>query len=566
LPQSVIARVSRTIRVADGVYAPGHLGELTQYVPFELVDAVLEETRTVQRRLRALPSRVGVYFVLALGLFPALGYTKVWGKLTAALPAGLRGRPSEKALRDLRRRLGAAPFKALFEVVAGPLAQPVTPGVRYRGWRTVAFDGCSSIQAPDLERNRGWLGKILHRQGWAGYPHLMLMALCETGTRGLLGAVFGPADSGERAYATRLLHLLTPRMLLLVDRGFDSDDFLREVARTGAQFLARVQSNRVLPVLVPLDDGSFLSRVGGLSVRVIDVDITVTTADGQRIGDRYRLITTLLNPRTDPASALVRLYHERWEIETAFYALRHTMLTGHVLRSGDPVGIDQELWALLTLYQLVRIAMVAAIEASPGSDPDRASFTIALETARAQLILACGILPTTSGDGRVDLVGEIGRAVLAELLPPRRPRISVRKVKSPRSRYATRPRNDPRPATSTKITNIAVIIHEPTLPTGILQPPPPPTTPPPPPNLSSTRRARVVAFLEANPDHAWPGRQIAHVLGITDSLNTFCTQLSQWAAKGWLVRTAPATYTLPASTSKDSTPEQKHELTDRQKA
>ena len=25
---------------------PGHLGELTQYLPFELVDAVLEQTRT----------------------------------------------------------------------------------------------------------------------------------------------------------------------------------------------------------------------------------------------------------------------------------------------------------------------------------------------------------------------------------------------------------------------------------------------------------------------------------------------------------------------------------------
>ena len=53
-----------------GCFAPGHLGELTQYLPFELVDDVLEQTRTVQRRLRDLPSRVGVYFVLALGLFP----------------------------------------------------------------------------------------------------------------------------------------------------------------------------------------------------------------------------------------------------------------------------------------------------------------------------------------------------------------------------------------------------------------------------------------------------------------------------------------------------------------
>jgi hypothetical protein len=60
--------VVRTVRVAGGVSAPGHLGELTQVVPFELVDAVLAETGRIEQRLRDLPSRVGVYFLLALAL------------------------------------------------------------------------------------------------------------------------------------------------------------------------------------------------------------------------------------------------------------------------------------------------------------------------------------------------------------------------------------------------------------------------------------------------------------------------------------------------------------------
>jgi hypothetical protein len=83
-----VQTVTRTITVAAGVFGPGHLGELTRHVPFELVDAVLEQTGTVQRRLRELPSRVGVYFVLALGLYPELGYQNVWKKLTRALAAG----------------------------------------------------------------------------------------------------------------------------------------------------------------------------------------------------------------------------------------------------------------------------------------------------------------------------------------------------------------------------------------------------------------------------------------------------------------------------------------------
>ena len=109
-----VTTITTTISVAAGVFAPGHLGELTWQVPFELADAVLEETRTRERRLRVLPSRVGIYFVLALGLFPGLGYQNVWAKLTAALDGLELPSPSPKALRDLRRRIGTAPVKALF--------------------------------------------------------------------------------------------------------------------------------------------------------------------------------------------------------------------------------------------------------------------------------------------------------------------------------------------------------------------------------------------------------------------------------------------------------------------
>ena len=545
MSKSAMVRVGRAIEVAAGVFAPGHLGELTQYLPFELVDAVLEDTGTVQQRVRDLPSRVGVYFVLALGLFPKLGYRKVFGKLTAGLPAGLWVRPSEKALRDLRRRVGAAPFKALFEVVAGPLARPDTPGVCYRRWRTVAFDGCSSMQTPDSVRIRGWLGKIRYWQGWAGYPHLMLMVLCETGTRGLLGAVFGPADADERDWATRLLPLLDARMLVLCDRGFDSDDFAAGLAGTGAQFLIRATAARNPPVLARLPDGSYLSRLGSLQVRIIDVDVVVTLVDGSRNAERYRLITSLCDARTDPAAVLVRLYHERWEVEVALHDIRQGLLDGHHLRSKDPVGIEQEMWALLCLYQLLRTAIVNATDTVKRADPDRASFTCAIEAARDQVVLAAAIVPTTGADGRLDLAGQIGRAVLADLNPPRRLRISARKVKSGRSRYASLPPGKWRPATSTPITGIAIAVHEPAPPpnppAGIWQPATSPTTGNP--SSRTERRDQVLAFLHANPGRAWPARHIAHHLGITERLNSFCVQLSEWAAQGHFTKTAPATYT-----------------------
>jgi hypothetical protein len=445
---------TRTVTVAAGVFAPGHLGELTWQVPFELADAVLEETRTRERRLRDLPSRVGIYFVLALGLFPALGYQNVWAKLTAALDGQGVPSPSAKALRDLRRRLGAAPLKVLFEVLAGPVAQPSTRGVCFGRYRTVAFDGCSSIKVPDTGRNRSWLGKLKAVRGVTGYPAVELMTLCETGTRALIGAVFGPPATGETDHARKLLHLLTAGMLVLTDRGFDAADFLAELAATKAQFLVRLTSKRRLPVMARLDDGSFLSKIGAMAVRVICAQVTVTCADGTRYTGCYRLATTLRDHRRYPANSLIRLYHERWEHESAYLALRHTLLEGRVLRSHDPAGLEQELWALLALYQALRRAMVTAIETMPGTDPDRAGFTAALQTAIQTLIQADGIITS-----HPSTIGRIGRAVLDGLLPPRRPRVSARKVKSPLSRWNN---TDPhRPARSTPITSLAIAVSSP---------------------------------------------------------------------------------------------------------
>ena len=190
-------------------------------------------------------------------------------------------------------------------------------------------------------------------------------------------------------------------------------------------------------------------------MRIIEAGLTISGSDGSRVGDSYRLITTLTDHRRYPAAALVRLYHERWEIESAYFALRHTLLDGHVLRSGDRPGLEQEIWALLTLYQLLRMAMVDAVETRPGTDPDRASFTTAMETAREELTAARGICP----DGPADLPGVIGRAVLATLLPARRPRYSARKVKCATSRYLNR--DDGRPALPATITAIDIAITHP---------------------------------------------------------------------------------------------------------
>jgi hypothetical protein len=100
-------------------------------------------------------------------------------------------------------------------------------------------------------------------------------------------------------------------------------------------------------------------------------------------------------------------------------------------------------YALLVCYQLLRLTMADATSSQPGVDPDRASFTIALNSARDQLIQAAGVIASTT----VDLVGGIGRAVLANLLADRRPRVSPRIVKRAISKYNARGPPSTGPAT-----------------------------------------------------------------------------------------------------------------------
>jgi hypothetical protein len=353
-----------------------------------MVDAVLAECGATQRRVRKLPARVVVYLLLAAALFEECGYPAVWARLTAALgPLHLPG-ITATGLWHARARLGVRPLHALFDLLAGPAAAIRTAGAWWAGLLVVAIDG-TCLDVPDDPATRARLGKGSNQYTAAsGYPQILLVALVACGTRAVIDAVFGPRSRGETTHGQRLARSLHPGMIVLLDRGFASNAFLETVAG-------------------------------------------IATAAGRHTGI-YRLATTLLDPYRYPAFELVKLYHERWEVESAYFAIKKTMLGRRVLRARTLPGIAQEIYALLVVYQVIRIAITDATATIPGADPDRASFTIAHQAARDQVIQAAGVLAGTV----IDLAGTIGRAVLNHPMPPRRIRVSPRAVKRPLSRYA----------------------------------------------------------------------------------------------------------------------------------
>jgi hypothetical protein len=412
-------------RLARGSFAPGHLGELTQHIPFEMVDDALTQTNRTQKRVRDLPSRVIVYLLIAASLFTELGYPQVWARLVAGLHDIPTALPSSSALTQARRRVGVAPLAALFQLLTGP-----APGTtRWRNLLVCAIDS-TTLFVPDSPANLTRFAYQGGGNGPSGYPMVRLMAVVACGTRTVLDLAFASWRVGETSMAPRLLDCLRPGMLLLADRNFAVAELINRIASTGADLLIRAKSRRVLPVIARLPDGSWLSRLGGIEVRVIDAEITAILGGHRQHTGHYRLVTTLTDHRRYPAREIVTLYHQRWEIETAFLELKSTLLGGRVLRARTPAGIEQEIYALMLGYQAIRLAIADALFGQD-APPDRGGFSVALQAARDQLVQAAGVIAGTV----IDLVGVIGRVVRAYLLPRRRSRVCPRVVKRAISKH-----------------------------------------------------------------------------------------------------------------------------------
>jgi len=374
------------------------VGVLARAFPREAVEEAVEAAGAREQRSRMLPAWLTVYFVLGLALFMDMGAGRVMRKLAGTLAWAARGVtvtiPSEEALSNARARLGSAPLRLLFEKVAGPLAEPGSPGAFWRGLRLVSLDGTTlDVQdtGPNWERFGGPSTKEPSGKKLRGaFPQVRLLALAECGTRALIAACCGGYRTGEKTLARQLLTGLQAGMLLLADANFACYELWRDAAAGGAELLWRAGAQLSLPVDEALADGTYLSRLkaprqlrrqGAADIVVRVIEYRLEDAAGQ-VTETFALITTLLDPGAAPARELAELYHSRWEIETAIGAFKTEMKgAGIVLRSKTPDGAEQEIWALLCAYHAIR-ELICAAAALARADPLRISFASALDTVR----------------------------------------------------------------------------------------------------------------------------------------------------------------------------------------
>jgi hypothetical protein len=378
------------------------LGAMRQGIPDEAIDAVIAEAGAQERRKRLLPARLVVSLVIGLGLWARDGVVDVLANLVDGLreqdPTPWRAwhPPVKSAVSQARQRLGVRPLFLLFRRLAGPVAPDGLPGAFLCGLRVMAIDG-TTLDLPDTPENARAFGRPTttlkdgtERPG--PFPQVKLVWLVEVGTHVLCDVLTRPCATSEVPLARRLLRSVEAGMLVLWDRGLHSYAMLRSTLEQQAHFLGRVSKAVSLTPEELLPDGSFLTTLypaadcrrsaAGILVRVIEY--TIDDPARPRPDERYRLVTSLLDPVQAPAATLAVEYHQRWEIESTLDEFKVHQVDRRPaphLRSRHPQAVVQEIYGLVLAHRAIRCLMAEAA-ARANLDPDRLSFTGTLRLLR----------------------------------------------------------------------------------------------------------------------------------------------------------------------------------------
>ncbi len=381
------------------------LGVVAKTFPLEKIRVALAATGKESVRQRDLPAHVVVYYVIALALYMQSSYREVLRCLLEGIqwlvePSAGINVAGNSGISQARTRLSWEPLRELHDAVVRPVAVAATKGAWYRQWRLVSIDG-STLDVADEKGNNEAFGRPGAKSGESAYPQIRFVSLVENGTHVLFGSRMAEYAASEIALAKTVLPSLSKGMLCLADRGFFGFEMWKQAAATGADLLWRVRKNIQLPCEKRLPDGSYLSRIypsqqdqrrgrNGIVVRVIEYRLE--GVEGAE--PLYRLATTILDHELAPAAELAALYHERWEIETAFDELKTHLRGAHiVLRSKTPDLVRQEFYGLLMAHFAVRGLMhEAALRAD--KDPDRLSFLHAVRVVRRKMAAFVAIPPS----------------------------------------------------------------------------------------------------------------------------------------------------------------------------
>lgn len=404
----------------------------------EWIEEALAATGTATIRRRRLPAEQVVWLVLGMGIYRNVPITEIVAQLDLALPGRRGPRTARSSVTQARERLGDEPIRWLFERCGEEWAHASARRHAWRGLAVYGADG-TTVRLPDSQANREHFGYCVSCRGESAYPMARLVTLMALRSHLLATARFGPQSTGEMTLAREIWPLVPDESLCIVDRNFLSAAVLIPIAAHGHRrhWLVRAKSDTRWKVIRSLGRGEWLvEREVGRDARRQDPSLPdrweMRAIRYQRKGFKPQtLLTSLTDAVAYPASEIVALYHERWEIELGYDEVKTVMMAREeTTRSKTPRGVSQELWGLALAYNLVRLE-IERIADEAGVTPDRISFKSALmfiEHALATLSLdSAGRIPERLRQLREDVAHFV--------LPKRRQRSYPRAVKIKMSSY-----------------------------------------------------------------------------------------------------------------------------------
>ena len=381
--------------VTDLPRSPPDWRRLGAHLPYEWIEAALEYKGKASIRVRRLPAQQVVWLVIGLALYRHLSIKEVLDDLDLALPE-LEGRcVTASAACQARERLGAEPLHWLFQTSAKAWHNEDRSAFQFHGMDLLAMDG-TTLRLADSAANREHFGaQIYADKKVANFPQTRGVTLMSVPTHLVLDARFGVYKTSEMTYARELLPSIPDNSLTILDRGFLSAELLFNMVARGTQrhFLIPAKSNTKWKLIDGTDEDGTVEMEVSNEAMALDATLPATwrarairIADGK--GKLVYLLTSLTDRKLFRAKQLVDCYWRRWEIETSYRELKHSMLgPAHTLRSMTVEGVTQEIWGALIAYNLVRVEIAkAALEAN--CQPTDISFTLAFRTIQYELFIA----------------------------------------------------------------------------------------------------------------------------------------------------------------------------------
>jgi Transposase DDE domain len=266
-----------------------------------------------------------------------------------------------------------------------------------KGRRLKALDG-TSVRLADTPANQKDFPQPSSQKAGTGFPVMKIAALFCIASGAILAHATGNLSTSEISLAAQLLASLSPRDVLIADRGLCNYALAALLGQHQVDVIARVPttirnidfrkgkrlaSKDALFVWkkskkpckwLPLE--RWLGLPQTLTVRILRVRVRLP---GIRVRE-ITLMTTLLDPALYPAKAIARAYQLRWRQEMCFDDLKTTLEMAH-LKSLSPAMARKELCMFLIAHNLLR-CLIAQAATQAQIQPQRISFKGTLDGLR----------------------------------------------------------------------------------------------------------------------------------------------------------------------------------------